>query len=162
MKMKRLLPILALATVFTCTLWAAPKSVHPGAKKSASTTYRIMTDYEEAEKISKETKKPILLIFSGSDWCGWCVRLDEEVFSTKEFQRWAKDKMVVYVADFPRRKKLPGNQKAQNDKLMAKYRVRGFPTVFVISPEGEKIGETGYRKGGPKPYIKHLEQIIGK
>jgi len=65
------------------------------------------SDFDEAAKISKKTNKPILANFTGSDWCGWCIRLDKEVFSKKEFQKWADENVVLLTVDFPRRKKLP-------------------------------------------------------
>ena len=116
--------LLSAALVLTASaMFAAPQKKNlPPPMQKRSEPYRIINDYKEAQRISERTRKPIMIIFSGSDWCGWCVKLDNEVFSKKEFQNWAKDHMVVYLADFPRSKRIPAAQKAQNDELARKYR----------------------------------------
>ncbi|WP_372807304.1 thioredoxin family protein [Pontiella sp.] len=120
-----------------------------------------MTDFEKAKEVAKEKKHHILVDFSGSDWCGWCVKLDKEVFSKDEFKAYAKENLVLVLADFPRDK---SNQSEalikQNNELAKKYGVRGFPTVFLLSPEGEIVAKTGYRDGGPEAYVKHIQQLI--
>jgi thioredoxin-related protein len=120
-----------------------------------------MTDFDKAKELAKENKHHILVDFSGSDWCGWCVKLDKEVFSKDEFKAYAKDNLVLVLADFPRDK---SNQSEalikQNNELAKKYGVRGFPTVFLLSPEGKIVAKTGYRDGGPDAYVKHIKQLI--
>lgn len=118
------------------------------------------TDYEVALEKAKQENRFILLNFSGSDWCGWCIRLDREVFAQKQFLNYAGANLVCVKIDSPRRKALPPKLQKQNQQLKAQFRVAGFPTVLILSPEGEKIGHTGYKAGGPKPYIEHLETII--
>ena len=155
--------LLSAAMVLTASaMFAAPskKANPPKPAIKQSEQYRIINDYKEAQRISERTKKPIMIIFSGSDWCGWCVKLDNEVFSKKEFQNWAKDHLVVYLADFPHRKKIPAAQKVQNDELARKYRVRGFPTVLIVNAKGDVIAQTGYREGGPVKYVQHLKQYV--
>ena len=76
-----------------------------------------LDSFDEAIKESKNTGKPILANFTGSDWCGWCIRLDKEVFSKKEFQEWAKDNVVLLTVDFPRRKQIPQDVAALNKSL---------------------------------------------
>jgi protein disulfide-isomerase len=110
------------------------------------------TDYYAAVKESKKTKKPIMLQFTGSDWCGWCVKLDKEVFATREFKTWAKANVVWLVVDLPRNKKQSKSQKDQNMALVQKYNVQGFPTVLFTDAKGEVKGEMGYLEGGPKAW----------
>lgn len=120
-------------------------------------------DYDQALKKSKSENKCILIDFSGSDWCGWCIRLDKEVFATKEFQEFAKKNLVCYLADFPRKKSIISvKQQKANNKLKATFQPRGFPTVYILDPQGKQIAQTGYKKGGPKAYIKHLKQWTDK
>lgn len=121
-----------------------------------------MTDYDAALKKAKAENKTVLLDFSGSDWCGWCVRLDKEVFSKDEFKAYAKDNLVTVLIDFPRKKQLDATLKKQNQELAEKFKIRGFPTVVLLNSEGEKIAQTGYRKGGPEAYVKHLKELIAK
>ena len=121
-----------------------------------------LTNYEEALKKAKEEKKPVLINFSGSDWCGWCIRLDKEVFSTGLFSEFARDNVILFVADFPRNKKISDEEKMQNEKLAKKYNIEGFPTVIVIDSNENILLRTGYRPGGAKEYIKHLNENLKK
>lgn len=120
-----------------------------------------MTDFAKAKSAAKEHDKPILIDFSGSDWCGWCIKLDKEVFQQQAFKDYAKDNLVLMLADFPSDK---SNQSAevikQNEKLSKEFGVRGFPTVFVLAADGSVIGKTGYQAGGPEAYIEHIKKII--
>lgn len=121
-----------------------------------------LTDFEAAKKNAAEKKLPILVDFSGSDWCGWCIKLEKEVFSRKEFKRYAKDSLVLFLADFPSRKKQSETVKKQNRALAEKYGVRGYPTVLLLDADGKVLARTGYRKGGAKGYVKHLKKLLGK
>lgn len=121
------------------------------------------TDFSKAKEMAKEQDKHVLIDFSGSDWCGWCVKLDKEVFQKDEFKAYAKENLVLMLADFPRDK---SNQTEatikQNEKLSREFGVRGFPTVFILSPEGEVIGKTGYQAGGPAAYVEHIKKMIAE
>lgn len=119
-----------------------------------------LTDFEQAQKQAKETGRPILVNFSGSDWCGWCIQLDNEVFDKAEFKAYAKDNLVLFVADFPQKRKLPEKLTKQNESLVQRYSVQGFPTVLLLNEKGALIGRTGYRPGGPTGYVEHLSELI--
>jgi protein disulfide-isomerase len=120
-----------------------------------------LTDFEKAKQTAEELKRPILLDFTGSDWCGWCIKLDKEVFSKKEFKDFAKDNLVLFMADFPRNKKQQSEaEKKQNEALMEKYGARGFPTIFLLKADGEVIAKTGYKPGGAAAYVKHLQELL--
>lgn len=119
-------------------------------------------DYEKAMAQAKAEKKNVLLDFTGSDWCGWCIRLNDEVFSKEEFKKYAKDNLVLVEVDFPQGKRLPKKVKEQNDKLQKDHGVRGFPTIVVLDPEGKKLGQLGYMEGGPKNFIAKLDELKSK
>ena len=119
-----------------------------------------LTNFEEAKKVAAEKNLPILADFSGSDWCHWCVKLDEEVFSKDEFKKYAKDNLVLFMADFPRRTKQAPDIKKQNEMLATGYGVRGFPTVLVLDSTGKQIAKTGYQAGGPAKYIEHIKGLL--
>ena len=122
-----------------------------------------MTDFEKAKAKAKADNKHILIDFSGSDWCGWCIKLDKEVFSQQAFKDYAEDNLVLVLADFPRDKsKLSEEVQKQNDKLAKEFAVRGFPTVFILSPEGETVAKTGYQDGGPEKYVEHIKNLIAE
>src|SRR5262245_42975130 len=111
-----------------------------------------MTDAAAAQAKAKTEKKLVMLDFTGSDWCGWCIKLNKEVFSTPEFAEYAKANLVPVEVDFPQRKKLSDAQKKQNQVLADKYKIEGYPTIIVLNSEGKKVGELGYQAGGPKPF----------
>ena len=119
-----------------------------------------LSDFEAAKKTAAEKKLPILADFSGSDWCGWCIKLDSEVFSKKEFKEFARDNLVLFVADFPRKVKQDDKIKKQNNELLSKYSVEGFPTVLLMDAGGNVIARTGYQKGGAAAYVEHLKKLI--
>jgi thioredoxin-related protein len=118
------------------------------------------TDYKKAAAESKRTGKPLLVDFTGSDWCGWCMKLDREVFSKPEFKSWAKKNVVLLKLDFPQTKKLSAAETKQNEGLAQKYKVRGFPTVLFLKHDGKKLGEYGYDEGGPGIWTKRAKQVI--
>lgn len=121
------------------------------------------TDLTKALATAKAENKAVLLDFTGSDWCGFCIKLHKEVFSKDEFAEFAKKNLVLVEVDFPRTKKLPAEQKKANDALQAKYKVSGFPTLVVLDADGKKLGEeVGYGGGGPKAVIGSLKKHLGK
>ncbi len=130
------------------------------AALSFSAEAEWMTDFEAAKAKAKAEKKTILLDFTGSDWCGWCIKLDKEVFSKKEFIDYAAENLVLVKLDFPRQKKLDAALEKQNKELAEKYEVQGFPTIKLVKPTGREIAETGYEEGGPVKYVENLKKLI--
>ena len=118
------------------------------------------TNMDEAFQVATAENKPMMLFFTGSDWCGWCVRLQKEVFETPDFEAWSKDVVLVEV-DFPRGKTQDPNIKNQNQQLQSMFQVRGYPTIYFVNPEikaeGKSnlspLGKTGYVKGGPDKWL---------
>jgi protein disulfide-isomerase len=122
-----------------------------------------LTDYEAAKKQAKEQNKPILINFTGTDWCGWCIRIEKEVFSKDEFKAYAKENLVLMEVDFPEKKKQTDEVKAQNKKLDKEFKIEGYPTIFLIDAEGKKLSEDiGYREGGAQAYVDHLKELLAK
>ena len=119
-------------------------------------------DYDKALAKAKAEKKMVLLDFTGSDWCPWCIKLDGEVFSKADFKSYAKDNLVLVEVDFPNGKRQTKKLKQQNDKLKEEFGVKGFPTVIVLNSEGKKVGQLGYQEGGPKPFTAKLDEMKGK
>ncbi len=116
-------------------------------------------DYEKALEKAKTEKKMVLLDFTGSDWCGWCIKLDKEVFSKPEFKKYAKENLVLVEVDFPQNKSQSAKLKAQNSKLQKEHGVRGYPTIVVLDSEGKKVGQLGYQPGGPEAFIGKLNEL---
>ncbi len=115
---------------------------------------------DKAKAEAKETNKPMLLNFSGSDWCIWCKKLNSEVLSKSTFEEYAKDNLVLVSVDFPQFASQNDDLKNQNQELAQTYNIKGFPTVVLLSSDGKEIGRTGYQPGGPEKYIEHLKSII--
>jgi protein disulfide-isomerase len=125
---------------------------------------------DEAIKVSKFENKPLFLFFTGSDWCGWCIRLQKEVFKTPEFEAWAKDKVVLVELDFPRRTPQADALKIQNNQLQQFFQVRGYPTVWFTKAGApvdgktsfEQLGSSGYVAGGPAVWLDGANKIVDK
>jgi thioredoxin-related protein len=118
-------------------------------------------DYDEAVKVAKEQKKDLLVDFTGSDWCGWCIKLDKEVFAHEAFLTSARKQYVLVALDFPRsdeaKAKVPNAKR--NEELQGKHKVRAFPTVLLMTADGDVYGQTGYQAGGPEKYIEHMAEL---
>lgn len=120
-----------------------------------------MEDFEAARRQAAKEGKLILMDFSGSDWCGWCKKMDAEVFSQDRFVKEASKKYVLVMIDSPNdRSILSELALAQNQNLKVRYAVRGFPSVVIVNPDGEVVARhSGYRKGGPNGYMKYLKEL---
>ena len=119
-----------------------------------------LTNLEKAREKAKEIDVPILVNFTGSDWCQWCFKIRDEIFSKEEFLNYAKENLVLVELDFPRN--IPQSEvvKNYNQKLMEKYGVQGFPTILILDAEGEVLSQTGYQPGGPSAFIKTIKESI--
>lgn len=117
-------------------------------------------DYEEAQNEAKEHDLPILLLFTGSDWCGYCIRLEDAVFSERDFEKFADQNIVLMKADFPRAKQKSAIKK-QNAELKKEFKASGYPSVFILSPKGKTLGRIhGYGGWSVDEYIDKIEKII--
>jgi protein disulfide-isomerase len=127
------------------------------------------SDINKAIEISNKEKKPILLFFTGSDWCGWCIKLQKEVFFTDAFKKWAKQHVTLVELDFPRKKQLEPALQQQNAQLKQMFQVRGYPTAFIVTPENvdgkvnlKQLARTGYVAGGPEKWIESVQAAFPK
>ncbi|MFN5983230.1 MAG: thioredoxin family protein [Fluviicola sp.] len=139
------------------------------AKVEETAGLKWYTDLNEAQAAAKKSGKPLMLFFTGSDWCGWCKRLDAEVFSKPEFKTWSDKEVIMLVVDFPRASILSEAQKTQNMKLQQQFAIRGYPTIVFANVSGEsdqmalaEKGRTGYLAGGPATWIANANTLIGK
>ena len=112
------------------------------------------TDYKAALEQAAKENKPVLLDFTGSDWCGWCIKLNKETFSQPEFKKFAAENLVLVEVDFPNNKPQSDAVKQQNQEIQAKFGVRGFPTLVLLDSKGKEIARnSGYLPGGPAAFI---------
>jgi thioredoxin-related protein len=114
-------------------------------------------DYKTALATAAKENKKVLLDFTGSDWCGWCIKLKKEAFDQPAFKEYADKNLVLVEIDFPQGKSQSPELKKQNNALQEQYQVQGFPTLVVLDPEGKVIKrQSGYIPGGPKGFIDWL------
>ena len=140
------------ALLLALALGAPPQAKAPAVK--------WQTNFAEAQKLAKKEKKPLLVNFTGSDWCHWCQVLKKEVFDQKEFAAWAKKNVILVEVDFPQEKKQSEEVKKRNLELAKKYKVQGFPTIYFMKADGKIIGQSGYMKGGPKPWLENADKQL--
>jgi len=138
-----------------------------GAFTSQAQELKWYTDVREAITVSNKENKPMLMFFTGSDWCGWCIRLQNEVLKTNEFQKWAKDNVILVELDYPRRTAQTPEIKNQNSELQQAFAIQGFPTIYFTSAESKDgkvnfkgLGQTGYVAGGPAAWLAVAEGIV--
>jgi thioredoxin-related protein len=117
-------------------------------------------NFELAQELANKENKAIFINFTGSDWCVWCHRLDDEVFSQPEFVEFANNNLVLVRFDFPKQTKLPAGEENYNMKMAQKYGVKGFPTLFLTDSSGNIIQKLGYEKGGAVPYTEMLRDLL--
>ena len=125
-------------------------------------TAKWFDDFAAAKAAARKEGKPILANFTGSDWCPWCIKLENEILGQKAFLDYAGTNMVLFIADFPQRKNLPARVAKQNDGLQAKYKIEGFPTVLLLDAGGNVVGQTGYQLGGADPFVANLKELLAK
>lgn len=122
-------------------------------------------DFEQAKKLAIEENKNIVIVFSGSDWCAPCIKLDRNIWQSEAFKKSADENWILVRADFPRKKvnQLEDNQMAKNRKLAEKYNIEGsFPLVVVIDKTGKILGKMGFKNVSPEEYIKMIHAVENK
>ena len=118
------------------------------------------TDLPKALAQAKTDNNMVLLDFTGSDWCGWCMKFDKDTLSKEKFADYAKTHLELVVVDFPDKKPQSAALKAANKALGVKYGVNGYPTFVVLNADGKEIGrQEGYAAGGPEAFIAKLEKF---
>ncbi len=118
-----------------------------------------LTDLPTALQQAQTENKLVLVNFTGSDWCGWCIKLRNEVLTKPEFDTYAAQHLVLVEVDFPNKKALPDALKRANDALAQKYRVEGFPTLILMNPGAYRLATFGYEPGGPKNFIAEINKF---
>jgi protein disulfide-isomerase len=119
---------------------------------------RWETNYHAALEQAAKENKMVLLDFTGSDWCGWCIKLQRETFSKPEFQKFAAESLVLVELDFPQGKEQSGELKKQNLGLAEKFGIQGFPTLVLLDAQGKEAARSvGYLPGGPEAFAKWVE-----
>jgi thiol:disulfide interchange protein len=121
------------------------------------------SDFPGALKQAESENKLVLLDFTGSDWCPWCIKFDQDVLSTSRFAAYADKNLELVRVDFPRHTPLPADQQRVNDALAKRFGVDGYPTYVLLDSAGREMGrQVGYQQGGPNAFIAELEKFSGR
>ena len=153
-------PVASEPQVVVATIPALP--VAP-ATTAAEAPTGWLTDLDAAKAAAKAANRPILAVFSGSDWCKPCIMYEQEVFAKPEFMAYAKDKLVLAHFDFPRQKRNQPTaaQLKLNEAAAAQLNKEGdFPLAVVIAPDGKVLAKTGYIAGGPAAFEAYLKKVV--
>lgn len=119
-------------------------------------------NFRLATQLAQKENKPILMLFTGSDWCGFCIKMEQNAFSNPAFGDFLNKNFVLFKADFPIHKQIPEDIRKQNRQLSNKYAVTGYPTIVIISPDGKELTRTGFIRGDVSDYLKHYQDILKK
>jgi thioredoxin-related protein len=119
------------------------------------------TDLEAAKAQAARESKHVMINFTGSDWCGWCMRLKQEVFSQPEFESFAAKNLVLVEIDFPKRKQIPQATLRANAQIADRFKVTGYPSLVFLNPAGKETGRTGYQPGGAKAFVQAVGKSLG-
>jgi thiol:disulfide interchange protein len=143
--------------------WMSFLVIFWGAAYGALAAPSWLTSVPAAQAEAKKEHKLVMLDFTGSDWCVWCQRLDADVFSKPEFDRYASTNLVLVQVDFPNRKPQPAALKSANAALQTQYGIDGFPTLVVLKPDGTVVWkQEGYLPGGVSAMIAQLDEAKKK
>lgn len=143
------------SAIFACVAIAAFFAATMEIGKAAPQSDTLwQTNYKQALEQAAKEKKNVLLDFTGSDWCPYCVQMDREVLSQPEFKTFAAENLILVKLDFPRRKQLSPGESEQNHRLGQQFSIEGFPTYILLDPTGKEVKrQVGYLQGGPKVFI---------
>jgi len=111
---------------------------------------------------AKAENKHVIIDFTGSDWCGWCIKLDKEIFDTEDYKNGIASDFIFVKIDFPRNIQQPNELEASNRELAKHFNIKGFPTIIIVDANGNKVGQTGYIETTPAGYVEHLKSFINK
>ena len=147
----------------------------PAPRPPADESAALPSSARQASELSRDTalsaalnqarseNKMVLLDFTGSDWCGWCIKFDHDVLSTGKFAGYAQSKLVLVKLDFPRHTEQDAALKQANQEIMKRFGVDGFPTFVLLNSAGRELGrQVGYLRGGPDAFIAELDGFSQK
>jgi len=120
------------------------------------------TNHNQALKKARDKDKAVLMYFTGSDFCGFCKKLDREALDRGVFEDYAKKNLVLLKLDFPARKRQHPMERRQNEMLQRQYRVKGYPTLILLDSRGRYISQVEYRGGGARALIRQIDRTIDR
>jgi thioredoxin-related protein len=158
----RQITIISLASALALFSGCSPRE-SSATPDSPAVALPWQTDLPKALAAAKSENKMVLLDFTGSDWCPWCIQFDKEALDTEKFAAYAKEHLELVLLDFPNSKPQSPELKAANAALQKQYNVDGFPTCVLLNTDGKEIGrQVGYAPGGPEAFTAELEGFSKK
>ena len=138
----------------------AQVSVNVGDSVSPSAGW--VESFDDAVAQSASTGKPLMFVFSGSDWCSYCQLLEQEILQTSEFETWSSANVIKVMVDFPQYHELSPAVAEQNEKLKTHFEslLKGYPTILMVRSDGTIIGRLGYEAGGPMVWTAKADSIL--
>jgi thioredoxin-related protein len=131
-----------------------------GSAADAKSEAKWYIDLAQGQAAAKKENKLVFIDFTGSDWCGWCMKLKSEVFTTPEFVNYARTNLVLVEIDLPRFKPISPEALAKNEALQAQFRAEGLPTLIVLDPQGKELWRLGgYAEAKPAQWIQMLDSL---
>lgn len=116
-----------------------------------------LLSYDKAQEFAKKTGRPVLINFTGSDWCGWCIKMKKDVLSKPEFIQYASSNLILLELDFPQKTPQTAEVKAANEALKQRFKITGFPTFILVDPNGKVLGrQVGYLHGGVSAFTDEI------
>lgn len=152
--MKKIILIIVLILI---SLFVFAETKKTGISPTKSGIWYL--DFEAAKVAAKKEKKPILLLFTGSDWCGACKSLDKKVFQTTEFKNYAKKNLILVKIDCLKHREQSEAIKKQQNRLRVLYGQEGFPSSYFLNSNGDVIGLI---KGNRDNYMKIVKEVLSK
>ena len=139
-------------------LLASAAATLAGSVRAEDAKSAWLTNYNKALEQAKAENKAVLMNFTGSDWCGWCIKMVKDTLSQKEFTDYAAKNLVLVEVDFPNKKEQSAEIKKQNAELQKQFDAKGFPTFVLVDKDGKALGkQVGYLAGGPSAFIAKLD-----
>lgn len=115
-----------------------------------------LTSVQQARDVALRDERFVMMYFTGSDWCGWCKRLDKEVLNTEIFQGLMRDYLAPVKIDFPKKRVVSEAEYRANLLLAESYKVQGYPTLVFLDSDGREVLRRGYQEGGGHAYVQNL------
>ncbi|WP_100934204.1 disulfide reductase DsbH [Candidatus Chlamydia corallus] len=149
-----------LLTLPCCAARKRVSRENPPETRPATTTNMNWESYSKALELSKQDHKPICLFFTGSDWCMWCIKMQQQILQTTDFKDFARKHLHMVEVDFPQKNNQSQEQRQKNQELKTQHKVTGFPELVFIDQEGKQLARMGFEPGGGAAYVTRVKSAL--
>ncbi len=149
-----------MATLAGCEKQPKPAAPAPTPMATTAQTAQWHTNFDTALDLAKSQRRLLFMLFTASDSCPYCVKLEQEILVTPEFKDYARDKFVLFMADYPQKTQQPDNLRRQNAKLAKLFEIKATPTILIFDHKTTKLIEVGYTPAGPTAFIQAINELL--